>query len=769
MVLTVHKQREAYVAEVRNALIAVKPLPHGFLDSLLALLRRLYPWHLPDSPSEAVVSSFHDWILALTTAPKAIEKLRETRHVLGTSEALLEAIEAAAHDSARQPLKARVLDELGLSGKQANWGLAFHKSVDKLLQLAGTTDVSVCGDVPLQAAERFCWELLSPALLPKVRLALLRCTGFRHCAELQSAWPRLESIAAEYKLATITGGSGGKMRGGCFDAYLQLAALLGDTPRSACANLPAADLARMLDGAEDQSRRQFVKLVSSELRFLQRLDALKELHRLTPPPYTCMSLFDWLCARSSWHERTLTGMLEATLEHHSRTSFQAATRQRWKYLLGMYLAFLRAYAESSCAAGIQLAPNDEEREPLRWFIEHCTRDSVVAAAKALLESRQAKNEFVKTTRPIHHAAGCASHLVSFLKVGFSAALGRDIGLDTLTAKILLRGVANLRAEASGEARRTYTDEEISKMFDVCDGDHRWSLMLRLLREIGLRVSALCHLKYGMLIDETHTPRHVCRVPEKGRTWRSFVTSLPLKQAIKRYAEDLRDAAPANKDMYLLNPTRPERPVNPEVVRKGLQRIAQAAGVTEVVVHPHAFRHTIVGQLVEAGNPMELVSKYMGHAHVSTTAANYWVPIALEVHDKMNNPFTGTFQRKADAAEEAQEELELVYEKLDAAVKLFHQLHGVVKVVSDSGGSAAEVQARFAAQVPNATEILRGVLDSTSASMTAAQSVVLPRDEQSGLAAVEEASSQEGASDEENDSAASDELPALKRQRTATQH
>ena len=187
------------------------------------------------------------------------------------------------------------------------------------------------------------------------------------------------------------------------------------------------------------------------------------------------------------------------------------------------------------------------------------------------------------------------------------------------------------------------------------------------------------------------------------------------------------------------------------------------------MHPHAFRHTIVGQLVEAGNPMELVSKYMGHAHVSTTAANYWVPTALEVHDKMNNPFTGTFQRKADAAEEAQEELELVYEKLDAAVKLFHQLHGVVKVVSDSGGSAAEVQARFAAQVPNATEILRGVLDSTSASMTATQSGALPRNGECGLAAVQETSGEECSSDEENGSVASDELPALKRQRAATQH
>ena len=166
--------------------------------------------------------------------------------------------------------------------------------------------------------------------------------------------------------------------------------------------------------------------------------------------------------------------------------------------------------------------------------------------------------------------------------------------------------------------------------------------MRLLREIGLRASALCHLKYGMLIDETHTPRHVCRVPEKGRTWRSFVTSLPLKQAIKRYAEELRDSSLADKDMYFLNPTHPDRPLCDGLVRRGLRQIAQAAGVTEVVVHPHAFRHTIVGQLVDAGNPMELVSKYMGHKQVSTTAVNYWVPTIVELQAQMNNPFTGTY-------------------------------------------------------------------------------------------------------------------------------
>ena len=47
-----------------------------------------------------------------------------------------------------------------------------------------------------------------------------------------------------------------------------------------------------------------------------------------------------------------------------------------------------------------------------------------------------------------------------------------------------------------------------------------------------------------------------------------------------------------------------------------------AGIKDINVHPHAFRHTIVGALIDAGNSMDVVSKYMGHANVSTAADNY---------------------------------------------------------------------------------------------------------------------------------------------------
>ena len=80
------------------------------------------------------------------------------------------------------------------------------------------------------------------------------------------------------------------------------------------------------------------------------------------------------------------------------------------------------------------------------------------------------------------------------------------------------------------------------------------------------------MKYDMLIDETHTPRHVCRVPEKGGMFRSFVTSLPLKRIIKSYGEELRDASLAGRDMYLLNLRRPEQPLKKHMIPEGLRKI-----------------------------------------------------------------------------------------------------------------------------------------------------------------------------------------------------
>lgn len=136
------------------------------------------------------------------------------------------------------------------------------------------------------------------------------------------------------------------------------------------------------------------------------------------------------------------------------------------------------------------------------------------------------------------------HAVSIYKNGIAALLRSDAGLAKLSGKAILRGIPNLREAADASARRTLTEDECQALLHACEEDARWSLLVRILREIGLRVSSICHMKYWMLLDQTHTPRHVCRVPEKGKTWRSFVTSFRLKQAAKRFSQ--RNCARAGK-------------------------------------------------------------------------------------------------------------------------------------------------------------------------------------------------------------------------------
>jgi len=55
----------------------------------------------------------------------------------------------------------------------------------------------------------------------------------------------------------------------------------------------------------------------------------------------------------------------------------------------------------------------------------------------------------------------------------------------------------------------------------------------------------------------------------------------------------------------------------------LHDIADKCGIKGMHVHPHAFRHTIVNNLMTCGNKLENVSRFIGHSSVSTTETYYW--------------------------------------------------------------------------------------------------------------------------------------------------
>ena len=97
------------------------------------------------------------------------------------------------------------------------------------------------------------------------------------------------------------------------------------------------------------------------------------------------------------------------------------------------------------------------------------------------------------------------------------------------------------------------------------------------------------------MDGSGVPRDVCAVPEKGNTKRHFETSLNLKKRIKVYSEYFRGQTKLDgsnaADTYVMNLRNPQTAAAPWG-DKPHAALAVEANVTEVCVHPHAFRRTI---------------------------------------------------------------------------------------------------------------------------------------------------------------------------------
>lgn len=59
-------------------------------------------------------------------------------------------------------------------------------------------------------------------------------------------------------------------------------------------------------------------------------------------------------------------------------------------------------------------------------------------------------------------------------------------------------------------------------------------------------------------------------------------------------------------------------------------VAQAGDSAGVHAHPHRFRHTAITELVEAGNPIEVVADMAGHSSVNTTRIYYESSVSRRV-------------------------------------------------------------------------------------------------------------------------------------------
>ena len=162
------------------------------------------------------------------------------------------------------------------------------------------------------------------------------------------------------------------------------------------------------------------------------------------------------------------------------------------------------------------------------------------------------------------------------------------------------------------------------------------MLRKILREIGLRARAICRMKAGYIMNlKTFSAHHQCSVMEKQQKVRTFLTSTNLKAKIGRFIEENRDNL--SPDSYVFSNKKDfSKPLSETTLSARLKTWAEKANV-KVNVHPHVFRHTIVGELMKT-HPAHVVSAFMGHKSTQVTLDHYCLWTTKDLEEIMINPY-----------------------------------------------------------------------------------------------------------------------------------
>lgn len=179
----------------------------------------------------------------------------------------------------------------------------------------------------------------------------------------------------------------------------------------------------------------------------------------------------------------------------------------------------------------------------------------------------------------------------------------------------------------------FEDEEIERMRTVLR-DWREKAMFEMLLSTGCRVNELVNIRLVDIDGDAVT------VLGKGQKFRIVYMNAKAKIAVEHYLAERNDTNPylfAAGDFMMCrswkggsgmkrqqehewwkhdNLVVKNKPLDASSVRAVLKRAGDACGIENV--HPHRFRRTCATKALRAGMTIELVSKMLGHANLTTT-------------------------------------------------------------------------------------------------------------------------------------------------------
>ena len=528
----------------------------------------------------------------------------------------------------------------------------FRMLVDQLYDINGTLDAAT---MTVEQGLAFCKYLDGRYGWVLKRIPFLQMFGFAHTASVLSKQKHGERMQKVYE--EIVSHLPQKQTFHVFTRIMQ--SFEGDI--ADLGEMRADQICKVIQ--QCQTHKPCFDVVRYWLTHVDAKPALlAEVIRALPPVMTGKSTFSVCASKSEWRAAFLASVMdEYKNTSTNRSAYVDANLRKIQGALTRFLHFLEPYVLETWGTHDAIKHID----PIRWFLTMATADMYKKALIAYGCSLRVDNTRVKSAQDVHHAKRAISFCIGFFKkesVRTLLACRSDIA--NVTPNDITIHVPNLRVPADTSKRRYLNEEETKAFLQQAQDNPTLLLMVVLLCEVALRIGALVSLRYGDLITTHHTPRQQTRVMEKGKRYREFMLSSNLQRAILLFINRCRCDDP---DAYLFHaPDNIHKPVSQGWVRATLKQLAAKAGIAEVAVTPHMFRHTLVHKLMQLGNSGHLVSKFMGHASVDTTMNSYWVDTTEDIFENMVTAKTDSHVEENLQLREMQEEIEDLHERLQRA-------------------------------------------------------------------------------------------------------
>ena len=292
---------------------------------------------------------------------------------------------------------------------------------------------------------------------------------------------------------------------------------------------------------------------------------------------------------------------------------------------------------------------------LQWFFNTTDIKSLTRCIIHIANNNiNPENDRVKSKHTKHHGLDFVKNTIVFFRDRIPNYMYCKKDLYTLNTTQILAKINDQREVPYESIRRHFYDDEIKKIMEYVKEDTKYTLIFTILQEVGLRIGAVVTLQTKHFINHKGVFLDNCRKLEKGKKYRTFPVSENLKEKIKIYLEE-NSSIKNNVDSYLF-PSKSGKYLSTDSVRNKLIRITEILNIHGHHVHPHAFRHTIVNNLMAQGNKLENVSKFIGHSSISTTEQYYWTTELQNIIPTMNIPWLkGTKSVDFTQPEEIKEE------------------------------------------------------------------------------------------------------------------